>query len=263
MSDGVRGRSRGVLVVLCLVVSTWPGVAVSQSRPLPEPEPFFAAVRENLARSQEEQDRFAYKERRTELNMNPFGHLGTGEVRLYDVVPSADGSAWTRRLLERDGKPVADAEPERRERRQGRTRGDGRRSVDDVVQTLQFAIDRREIVGGVPMIVVTFKARPDARPRTRQGRLARAFAGSIWIDERAEEVAKVEAVAVDDISIGFGMIARLNEGAEVSLTREPVGHQIWLPTSLRFSGEGRAMLFRKLVLEHAIDWFDYREVLAR
>ena len=28
-----------------------------------------------------------YKERRTELNLNPFGHLGTGSTRVVEVTP--------------------------------------------------------------------------------------------------------------------------------------------------------------------------------
>src|SRR3712207_1755458 len=71
-------------------------------RPLPDEEPFFAAARENLARSTRAQNRYAYKERRAELHMNPFGRLGTGGIRVYEVTPEPDGSAVTRRLIERD-----------------------------------------------------------------------------------------------------------------------------------------------------------------
>ena len=45
------------------------------------------------------------------------------------------------------------------------------------------------------------------------------------------------------------MIARLNEGTRVSLVREPVEGGIWLPTSIRFNGQGRAVLFRKLDID--------------
>jgi hypothetical protein len=224
---------------------------------LPDPEPFFAAVRQNLARAQQEQNRFAYRERRTELHMNPFGKVGTGVTRVYDVVPDADGTSRTRRLIERDGQPVAGA-PEERERRDRRNRPESDRGLDDVTAALQFTIDRREVVDGRPMILVRFVGRPDAKVRTREGRMARAFSGTIWVDEMAREVARVEAVAVNNISIGFGVVARLNQGTKVSLTRRPVAAGLWLPTSIRFVGEGRAMLLRKLNVDYVLDWFDYR-----
>src|SRR5215207_5331297 len=125
-----------------LLVLAW---AAQPSRPLPQADPFFAAARENLVRANREQNRYAYKERRAELHMNPFGRLGTGEARLYDVTPGPEPSVYFRRLLERDGKPVPDSKPERQQRRM---RTQGRSAVDDTVATLRFTIVRRESVNG-------------------------------------------------------------------------------------------------------------------
>lgn len=225
--------------------------------PLPESEPFFAAARENLARAGQVQDRFAYKERRTELHMNPFGRLGTGGVRVQEVTAGSEPGVFFRRLLERDGTPVVDAKPERFERRR---RPQGRSSIEDTVSVLRFTIDRRERVGGRDQIVITFEPKEGAKPQTREGRLARVLKGTVWVDEASREVVRVEATAMDDVSYGLGVIAKLRKGAVMSLTRERVDDQVWLPTSLRFSGEGRAMLFRKLTVNHVIEWYDYRLV---
>jgi hypothetical protein len=137
----------------------------------------------------------------------------------------------------------------------------GRSGYADVVEALQFELSGREVVGGRPMITVTFTPRPGARPESREGKIARAFSGTIWIDEAAREVARVEAVAGDSLSVGFGLVARLGKGTTASLVREPVADGTWLPTSLRLKGEGRALLFiRKVEVDFAIDWFDYRNV---
>jgi hypothetical protein len=231
-----------------------------QDGPLPDTQTFFAAVRDNMARAGRVQDQFAYKERRTQLHMNPFGRLGTGGTVLYDVTPIADGPGFTRRLLERDGKPVVNGEVERFGQRRTRDRAQSRSSIDDTLGVLDFRIDRREIVGGRPTIVIAFTPKPNARPRTREGRLARDFKGEIWVDEQAQEVMRAEAVAIDSITYGFGIIARLGEGTLVTVEREPVERDLWMPTSIRFKGEGRAMLLRKLRVDFAIEWFDYRRV---
>ena len=233
------------------------GSSSAQSRPLPDEQTFFDETRENLARSMRVQNRYAYKERRTELHMNPFGRLGSGGMVLYDVTPSADGSATYRRLLERDGEPVTDSEPERQQRR---ARPRGRSAVEDAVAVLRFEMDRRERVGGRDAILVHFESRPDGRPTTREGRIAKLMKGTIWVDEEAREVMRAEATAMDDLSYGFGIIARLNEGTRFTLTREPVAGDIWLPTSIRLTGQGRAVLFRRLTIDHVIEWFDYRQV---
>ena len=218
-------------------------------------ERFFGEVRENMARANRLQHRYAYKERRTELHTNPFGRLGTGDVHVYDVTPGPEAAVTFRRLLERNGKPVADSKPERQERK---IRA-GRSSIDDTADALRFAIDRRESAGGRSYIVVRFEPRPDARPQTREGRLAKAFSGSIWVDEAAGEVTRVEATAVDDLSYGMGIIARVRKGSVVTLKRERIDDEVWLPTAIRFKGDGRALLLRKLTIDFAIDWFDYRK----
>jgi hypothetical protein len=246
----LAARMAGAALLLQAATATNP-------RPLPDPQPLFNAVRANLAKSQDEQNRFSYKERRTELDLNPFGHLGRGERRVIAVTPIEGGAAITRQLLERDGKAVTDSVPTRREvRRSGR----GTSVVEDVAAMLDIRIDRRDRLEGRDAIVLSFKPRRDANPRTREGGLARSFEGQIWIDEQAKEVAKIDATAVDDLSFGYGVLGRLKEGATVSVRREPIAADLWVPVSIRFNGEGRALLFRRLTINFAIDWFDYRKV---
>jgi hypothetical protein len=227
------------------------------SRPLPEPQPFFDAVRANLARSQDEQDRFAYKERRTELDLNPFGHIGTSGTRVFEVVPAADGKSLTIRTLERDGKPVTDGNVSTRPLRMTEN---GKRQVDDAVAVIDVKMNRREILDGRDAIVATFQPKKDAKPRSRIGRLVSEFKGEIWIDEEAKEVRRLDATSIDDLSYGFGVVGKLNEGATLTLRRQPIDDHVWLPVSLRFNGQGRELLVRKLVIDFAVDWFDYRLV---
>jgi hypothetical protein len=225
-------------------------------RPLPDRAELFRATQDNLARAERVQGRYAYKERRTELHTNPFGRLGTGAVHLYDVTPTPEPGFVLRTLLETDGVKVANPRPERQERRE---RGQTRTSIDDVASTLEFTMQRRERVNGRDAIVVTFAPKPDGRPQTREGKLAKMFTGTIWVDEAAREVMRVEATAMDSVSYGLGLIARLNKGTRITLTRERVDDDVWLPTSVRFVGEGKAVLFRRLNLDFAADWFDYRK----
>ena len=229
--------------------------AAAQPAALPDEEAFFHAVRDNMARANREQRFYAYKERRTELHTNPFGRLGTGGVIVYHVTPGPEPSVTFRTLLEKDGKPVHDSKPERQERRI-RT---GRSSIDDTVATLDFAIDRRDTIDGRSAIVVRFEPRPDSDPETREGKLAKSFKGFIWVDEAAKEVVKVDATAVDDLTYGFGLVAKLHKGAVVHLTRERIDDNIWMPTSITSKGTGRALLLRKLNIDFTVEWFDYKK----
>jgi len=253
---GRQERGSAVAVWLCAAgtIAVAASFLAAQERPLPDPESFYEEVRANLARSNDVQYDYAYKERRTELHMNPFGRLGTGEVLLYEVTPGPNERIYFRRLVERGGDPVKDSRPERQERRP--TTG---RSLNDVVATLKFTIAGRERVNGRDTIVVTFEPRPGARPQTRQGNIAKVLKGTIWVDEAAREVIRADATAIDSVSFGGGLIARLNEGAHVTFTRERVDANVWLPTSIRMKGDGRALLsIRRMEIDYFMEWFDYR-----
>ena len=255
--EGSHGGDRRVLVVLFFLLSPAAFLTTaSQDGPLPDQEPFFSEVRENMARANREQVRYGYKERRTELHTNPFGHLGTGDVVLYAVTPGPSPSITFRTLLERNGRVVEDSKAEKKERQ---VRTGGPSAVDDTVATLQFSIVRRELLNGRQTIIVRFTPRRDANPQTREGKLAKMFSGSIWVDEAAREVTRVEATAVEDLSYGFGLLAKVRKGSVVTLTRERIDDHLWLPTSVKFKGDGRALLaLRKLNIDFAVEWFDYK-----
>jgi hypothetical protein len=226
-------------------------------RPLPDAQTFLTAVRENLARSQDAQKYFAYKERRTDLDLNPFGHVGMSGDRVIQVTPTGDGTTYTRQLIERDGKKVTTSMPSLRH---NPPPAQGKTVVEDVAAALDISMDHREVVDGRDTVVLIFKPLARAKPTTREGKLVKNFKGHIWIDEDAREVTRIDAVAIDDINIGLGVVGWLNEGAAADVRRQRVDGDVWLPVSIRFKGEGRELLFRKLVLDFAVDWFDYRKV---
>jgi hypothetical protein len=252
--------------------------------PLPDPDAFLLAARENLERAQQVAHHYAYKERRTDVHMNPFGRMGKGDTRVTQVVPHPNRRLRYRRVIERNGVPVAAAELARqdaeyrqrvediqrreageddddrlsRERDEALARQRAQMLIADVIDTLQFQVARREMRDGVPAIVVTFVPRRDARPRTREGRVARVFKGTVWIHEAAREVMYVEAVAIDDVSFG-GFIAKLYEGTVATLVRKEVDRGVWMPTRIKLDGEARA-LFRRTKIDFLVEWFDYEKL---
>jgi hypothetical protein len=232
------------------------------SAPLPDRDAFLTETRQNLERARRD-TQWSYTERRTELHMNPFGRIGSGdagETSAYQVTPSPDGAWVERRLIERNGEPVVNGETTRRAVRRRPGGRDRRAVIDDVVDTVEFTLDRRELLHGRNTIVVAFAPRPAARPETDEGEMAKSFRGHIWVDEMLREVVRVEATALETLSFGLGMVARLGRGATVVLTREQVMPGSWQPSSIRFMGEGRALLFRKLRVDHVIEWFNYARV---
>jgi hypothetical protein len=250
---------------------------------LPERERFLREARETLGRSQQLWHEYSYKERRTDVHMNPFGRMGTGDTRVLEVRPAPNPQLTYKRLIERNGARVpkheldrqdaeyrarvaevqqqvadGDAGRDKRERDGLLARRRAQMVINDVLDTLQFDLVRRETRDGRPAIVVSFAAKAQARPSTRQGRIARVFKGHAWVDEASREVTAVEAVAVDDVAFG-GFIAKLYDGTHARLRREEVDAGVWMPTRVHLSGDVRA-LFRKTKVDYVVEWFDYRKL---
>jgi hypothetical protein len=261
-------------------------IALFSNQELPDRETFLRDARAALARSQQIVHKYAYKERRTDVHVNPFGRMGTGGTRVVQVYPSANPQLTFKQVIQRNGVPVPRAELQQQEadyrarvaqlqRRQAdedaddrleREREDliARRRADmmiaDVVGTLQFELVRREVRHGVPTIVLSFSGRPDARPMTRQGRVAKVFKGHAWVHEASHEVVHVEAVATDDVSFG-GFIAKLYEGTHATLERQEIDRGVWMPTRVNLTGDVRA-LFRRTKIDYSVEWFDYQPMAA-
>jgi hypothetical protein len=276
--------------ILALGIGLWASsigsASDAQDRPLPDADTFFGKIRENLARAERATHLYTYKERRTDIYTNPFGRLGTGGASVYEVYPSPVRQLVHRRLVERNGQAIGVAELTRQDREyrdrvaevlrergvidsdegslaEGEAQRDRERrerAIHDVIEALDFTLKERTVYNGVSAIVITFSPKPNGRPMTRQGRTAQHFAGTIWVDERVAEVMHLQATSVDDIAYGLGIVARLGKGTTATVTRKAIGDGVWMPTALALSGRGRAVLFRRLVVDFAIEWFDYRRL---
>lgn len=274
-------RTAPALVAIALLQIT--AMPRAQSPPLPDQDSFFAEVRKRLASNDRLMSRFSYRERSTELNLNPFGRMGSGPVRVFEVYPHPEDDLTYRRLIEEDGRALTREELaeqdheylekledwKRRMAREGQSEREARlRKAEEALakdralarealDMFTFTIVGRETWEGNPAIVIRFEARPDARPRSREGRVARAFAGRAWVHETEYQVMHVDAKATDDVSFGWGVIARLHRGSEVRFTRRRVG-SVWLPVETSFDGTGRAVVVRKVSIHFRRTYYDYR-----
>ncbi len=258
------------------------GLGAQGERPLPDSDAFFTAVRERLASNALLWRRYRFKERRTELKLNPFGTMGTGPVEVFQVFPSVEQEMTYRRLIERDGQPVPPTEigeqdreymtryrdwqkgleregardREARQRREAVTRAREEAKAKEVLNFFTFSLVRRDILNGEPTVVVHFAPKPGVSPSSREARVAAVFEGDAWVHESEFEVIQVVATSQSPVSFGWGMIARLNEGANVRMTRTRA-HGVWLPSETKFSGSGRALLVRRVTLDYVSQYFDY------
>ena len=101
-----RMRSARWAVATALGVLVTVVLGAQSAAPLPDQAHFFAEVQKRLASNDLIQSRYTYRERSTEVHMNPFGAMGTGAVLVYEVYPHPNDELTYRRLVEREGRRV-------------------------------------------------------------------------------------------------------------------------------------------------------------
>ena len=131
--------------------------------------------------------------------------------------------------------------------------------IEDIFNVFEIRVIGREQIDGHGTIAFVLTPLPDAKPRTDSGKMMRHFKARAWISESEYELVKIEVQAVEPISFGLGILARLQPGATASFQRRKVNGETWLPARVSYRGGGRVLLLRQLRLAGSSEFFDYRK----
>jgi hypothetical protein len=257
----------------------------AQERPLPDQESFLRDVRTHLQTDSSLQSGYIYVETRREQKVNGRGQVEQESVKVYESYPGLPGEDRWERLISENGRPRAasDLEKELRNRqkkaeamvleatdqpakqqaRQQREYATRRREfdamLDDLFLVYDIRMERREVLDGHETILFSLTPRREAKPRTREGSQMRAFAVRAWVSESDRELVRVDAEAIDTLSMGFGLLARLHKGAKLSFLRTKVNDEVWLPSRVTYSGSARVGLVAVLRRIGMSEFSDYRK----
>jgi hypothetical protein len=277
-----RRRSPVALLLAALFVAPLPAFAQQEpAPPLPEIHEFLNEVRQRFHSDDYLLDQYTFTERRTERRFDAKGRVKQEKHEVYEVYPSARSRDTYRKLVQRDGRPLAAedlvrqdrehekklarsmktgeaAEARQRKRTAERERRE-REIVDDIFRVYDIAIAGRETIEGRNSFLVTFRPRAGVKPTSRPGRIFQKFSGRAWVDEEDYQVVRAEAQLHDTLSFGLGILARLYEGATASFQRRKVNGEVWLPSEASFRGRARVLLVKGLRIDSRSDYSDYKK----
>jgi hypothetical protein len=274
-----------VALAVCLVAAVPARPMRGQEAPLPDFDTFVAQAKTRLRTDAALQSGYVFSERQTELKIDRQGRTTDRRVRVYEVYPPLPGEDAYRRLIEEDGRPVPASRLEKQDRerrkkveayaRELAQRGDAgyRRAereyqqavneraadIDDIFNVFDVRMIGRDVIAGHPTIAFTLTPRPGAKARTKSGAMMRHFTARAWISEAEYQLVKVDVEAVDSVSWGLGLLARLHRGATASYERRKINDEVWLPARVTYGGSGRVLLVRTLRRAGSSEFFDYRK----
>ena len=159
----------------------------------------------------------------------------------------------------------------RREREQARRKAQGKEAAEeggdgdddlelsDFLRIAQLSNPRRERFRGQDVLVFEFSPRPGYKPRSRAESLVTKLAGVMWIDERAKQVARLEARVLDNFKIGGGLLISLHRGSAAVFEQEMVKGEVWLPRYAEMNFSARAFLLAGFKINRILTFGNYQK----
>jgi hypothetical protein len=228
--------SAQALLILTAVLA-----AQQPSAPLPDPAELFHRLEANQKNLEALRRNYICLVQQEVTQLDGDGKTKKVERREFDEWYVAGEPV--RRTITRDGVPLDDKEQKKeaervakqekgnRERQAKRERGeksDDEITVGDFLQSSRFMNLRRETRNGRELLAMDFEPNPSYKPHGRAQTFANRLAGTVWIDERALQIARLEAHLARGMSFG-GFLASLKEGSALMIEQAPVNDEVWMP----------------------------------
>ena len=235
-------------------------------------------VRDVIRTEYAEPVRFNYIEEGRDVDVSMLGRVSVGPLQRFEVRHEPPGEAW-RRLVAVDGKPLDAAELARLDaehrKKVERMRSETPRQraarlkeeadelrerdeiLDDAERVYAFSYVGRERIDGQPVVVVNLTPRPNARVTTSDGQRMKQFAGRMWISDGDYHIARVRLHAIDSVSVGWGVVARVEPGSGFDFVRKKVAGT-WVASELTIEGSGRTLLFRKFQIKTVTTYVNHQ-----
>jgi hypothetical protein len=254
-------------------------------QPLPDQQAFLQEVRKHLDTDDDRQNGYMYVETRKDRKLDKAGQPTGESVKVLESYPALPGEQRWERVLSEDGRAVpqheldkgdrerqkhveeyarklakdpADAKA-KEDRERERRRRERAENVDDIFRVFDVRMVGREAIDGQDTIQFSLTPRRDAKPRTRAGGIMRNFNVRAWVSEADYEMVRLEAEAIDTVSIGFGLLARLHKGSQASFQRRKINGESWLPAQAIYSVSVRVGLVAVLRRGGTIEYSNYKK----
>jgi hypothetical protein len=156
---------------------------------------------------------------------------------------------------------------DKKEAKEEKAKEEGKEKKDDdddvgievFLRACQFVNPRRERFRGQDVLVFDFEPNPEFKPRKLAEKVVHELAGVIWIDEKAHDVARLEAYFVGDFRFGGGLIANLQKGTSFTFEQAFLNNEVWLPTYEEAHVGVRVLLLKGIKVNAVTRYSDYKK----
>lgn len=184
-------------------------------------------------------------------------------------------------LVKKDGKELSESEQkkenektqkhiveaqkkqDKKEAKEEKAREEGKEDKDDpgievFLRACQFVNPRRERFRGQDVLVFDFEPNPEYKPKKMAEKVVQKLAGVVWVDEKAHDVARLEAYFLSDFRVAGGLLANLQKGTSFVFEQAFVNNEVWLPTYEEAHVGVRVLLLKGFKVNVVTRYSDYK-----
>ena len=227
---------------------------------------------------QEQQRQYSYLETLTTEHFRKDGTIDKIESKTFRVTPSPQGEY--RRLVAENGRPLA-TKKEKKEEEQFRKyiedqmkRSDAERKrstnetlasrvsrfqtrLREALEVYEFTPLPDEKAKGRRLRGFQFTPRDDYQPRSRGAKILKRLEGTVWIDPRQSQIARLHIVFREDMKFFFGLFGRVSKGSEATAEQWQDDNGLWLLDNVTASINARFYFLKKYRRRIIYSYSDY------
>ena len=248
---------------------------------LPDLKALFKEIDDNQKAIDKIKENYAGSETEEETEYD-----GNGKVKKHEARESTffylDGNEITT-LVKKDGKPLDEKEQEKenekvrkrieehekrqakkeakeeKAKEQGKDEDKDDPDIEVFLRACQFVNPRRERFRGQDVLVFDFEPNPEFQPHKLAEKVVQKLAGVVWVDEKAHDVARLEAYFVSDVKIAGGLLANLQKGTSFVFEQAFINNEVWLPTYMEGHLGARVLLLKGFKVSFVTRYSDYKK----
>jgi hypothetical protein len=247
---------------------------------LPDLKALFKEIDDNQKAIDKLKENYAGSQWEEETEFEGDGRVKKREVHEYTFF-YLNGEEITT-LVKKDGKLLSDAEQKKenektqkrieefqkreakKEAKEEKAKQEGKHDEDEpgieiFLRASQFVNPRRERFRGQDVLVFDFEPNPEFKAHKLVEKVVQKLAGVVWVDEKAHDVARLEAYFTGDMKFAGGLLANLQKGTSFVYEQAYVNNEVWLPTYLEAHVGVRFLLVKGFKVGIVTRYSDYKK----
>jgi hypothetical protein len=275
-------------LILVLASVGWPAVARNQAPPPNAAAPaalsqeqiraLIRQVADKDIENDKKQADYTYMQREEEHRLDGNGQVKSSESKTEEIMvlygeqvqrliakndkplPEKDAAKEEERIRKLTDKRKNESEEQRKKRMEAeeKDREDARKFVGEVADAYNFRLIGMDNLDGRETYVIDAEPRPDFEPQTKEAKILPKFRFRAWIDQAESQWVKLDAEAVDTVSLGW-FLARIHKGSRLLIDQTRVNDEVWLPRHVAIKVDVRVALLKNFDVEADVTYRDYKK----